>query len=117
MAQGLRCYRQFLRSQVRRRQSSGGCRTLIRIVMRARRHFLLLLLISPALLLAKSSIGAPQQKPVTRTFVAGSEEHYQVSATIRVETHGVSTENIGEKTYAKPFTHTAEGSVSWRATR
>src|SRR5262252_8165479 len=82
--------------------------------MRGRDHVLLIL---PTLLLAKSAICAPQQKPVTRTFVAGSEEHYQVTATIRAETHGVSTEKIGEKTYAKPFTHTAEGSVSWRATR
>ncbi|HJZ66426.1 MAG TPA: hypothetical protein VKD70_19025, partial [Candidatus Acidoferrum sp.] len=46
-----------------------------------------------------------QQKPLTRTFVVSAEEHYQVTVIIRVETHGISTEKIGEKTYATPFTH------------
>src|SRR5215470_17342063 len=58
-----------------------------------------------------------QQKPLTRTFVAGSEERYQVTVIIRVETHGISTEKIGEKTYATPFTHEANGQLSWRSTR
>jgi hypothetical protein len=60
---------------------------------------------------------AAQQKPLTRTFVAGAEERYQVTASIRVETHGVSTEKIGEKTYATPYTHEATGQISWRSTR
>lgn len=58
-----------------------------------------------------------QQKPLTRTFVAGTEERYQVTVIIRIETHGISTEKIGEKTYAKPFTHEANGQLSWRSTR
>jgi hypothetical protein len=58
-----------------------------------------------------------QEKPLTRTFVRGSEEHYQLSVAIRVETHGISTERIGEKTYATPYAHVAEGQLSWRATR
>jgi len=58
-----------------------------------------------------------QQKPLTRAFTANAEERYQVTATIRVETHGITTEKIGEKTYATPFTHQAEGQVSWRAIR
>src|SRR5215475_9352789 len=58
-----------------------------------------------------------QQKPLTRTFIVGSEERYQVTVIIRVETHGVSTEKIGEKTYATPFTHEANGQLSWRSTR
>src|SRR5215468_9630668 len=58
-----------------------------------------------------------QQKPLTRTFVASAEEHYQVTVIIRVETHGISTEKIGEKTYATPFTHEANGQLSWRSTR
>jgi len=44
-------------------------------------------------------------------------ENYQVAVTIRAETHGVSTEKIGEKTYVKPFAHEAEGHVFWRAIR
>src|SRR5262249_41119973 len=58
-----------------------------------------------------------QGKPLTRTFVAGAEERYQVTVTIRVETHGISTEKIGEKPYATPFTHRADGQVSWRSVR
>lgn len=58
-----------------------------------------------------------QQKPLTRAFTANDEERYQVTATIRVETHGITSEKIGEKTYATPFTHQAEGQVSWRAIR
>jgi len=58
-----------------------------------------------------------QQKPIPRTFVAGSEERYQVTVIIRVETHGISTEKIGGKTYATPFTHEANGQLSWRSTR
>ena len=58
-----------------------------------------------------------QQKPLTRTFVSGSEERYEFTATVRVETHGISTEKIGEKTYATPYTHEAGGEISWRATR
>ena len=58
-----------------------------------------------------------QQKPLTRTFTSGSVENYQVAVAIRAETHGVSTEQIGEKTYVKPFAHEAEGHVSWRTIR
>jgi hypothetical protein len=58
-----------------------------------------------------------EQKPLTRTFTNGATERYQVSVTIRAETHGVSTEKVGEKTYVKPFAHEAEGHVSWRAVR
>src|SRR5262249_47267511 len=58
-----------------------------------------------------------QQKPLTRTFVVGSEERFQVTVILRVETHGISTEKIGEKTYATPFTHEANGQPSWRSTR
>src|SRR5215468_8445281 len=58
-----------------------------------------------------------QQKPLSRTFVAGSEERYQVTVIIRVETHGISTEKIREKTYVTPFTHEAQGQLSWRSTR
>jgi len=51
---------------------------------------------------------AAQQKPLTRAFIAGAEEGYQVNVTIRVETRGVSTEKIGDKTYADAFTHEAK---------
>lgn len=58
-----------------------------------------------------------QQKSLTRTFLPGTEERYQINVLIRVETHGVSTETVGEKAYANFYTHQADGEVSWRATR
>ena len=58
-----------------------------------------------------------QEKPLVRTFASGSEERYQVTAAIRIEMHGVSTEKIGEKTYVNPFTHEAAGQLSWRSLR
>src|SRR5215471_7594905 len=58
-----------------------------------------------------------QQKPLTRVFANGAEERYQLIASIRIETHGISTEKIGEKTYATPYTHEAKGQLSWRSTR
>ena len=60
---------------------------------------------------------AAQQKPLTRAFIAGAEERYQVTVTIRVETRGISTDKIGDKNYADVFSHEAKGQVSWRATR
>ncbi len=58
-----------------------------------------------------------QQKPLTRAFVAGAQERYQINVAIRVETHGVSTEKVGEKAYTDFYTHEASGEVSWRSTR
>jgi hypothetical protein len=58
-----------------------------------------------------------EQKPLTRTFTSGAMERYQVSVAVHAETHGVSTEKIGEKTYVKPFAHEAAGLVSWRTVR
>jgi hypothetical protein len=78
----------------------------------------LLTVVFSAVLTATWSGGLPsQQKPLMRTFTAGAQERYQLSVAIRSETHGVSTEKIGEKTYVKPFAHEAEGLVSWQAVR
>jgi len=73
--------------------------------------------LSMTLSVCASRAATAQQKPLTRTFVAGTEERYQVTVTIRVETHGISTEKIGDKTYADTFTHEAKGQVNWRSTR
>src|SRR5438128_2245144 len=74
-------------------------------------------LLFAALDVCASRQAAAQQKPLTRTFVAGTEERYQVTVTIRVETHGVSTERVGDKTVATFYTHLAGGHMSWRDTR
>ena len=70
-----------------------------------------------ALVLLSIRVTVAQQEPLTRTFVPGAEEHYQVTVVIRVETHGISTEKIGEKTYVTPFTHQADGQISWHSIR
>lgn len=70
-----------------------------------------------AISLGASNRTLAQQKPLTRTFVAGAEERYQVNVAIRVETNGVSTEKVGEKAYTDFYTHEAFGEVSWRSTR
>lgn len=66
---------------------------------------------------ATQHVASAQQKPLTRIFVTGAEERYQVTVAIRVETHGISTEKVGEKAFAQPYTHQADGQVSWRTTR
>jgi len=70
-----------------------------------------------AVCLCESHTVTAQQKPLARTFTVGTEERYQVAVTIRVETRGMSTEKIGDKTYADTFTHEAKGQVNWRSTR
>src|SRR5258708_20128827 len=82
-----------------------------------RRRFYVRVPLITSLCLCACRASAAQQKPLTRTFVAGAEERYQVAVAIRVETHGVSTENIGDKIYASTFTHEAMGQVNWRSTR
>jgi len=67
--------------------------------------------------LCASRAATAQQKPLARTFIAGTEERYQVTVVIHVETHGISTEKIADKTYADTFTHEAKGQVNWRSTR
>ena len=73
--------------------------------------------LSLTLSVCASHTATAQQKPLTRTFIAGTEERYQVTGTIRVETHGISTKKEGDKAYASFYTHVAEGQVNWRATR
>jgi hypothetical protein len=70
-----------------------------------------------ALSVCASHTATAQRKPLTRTFIADTEESYQVTVAVRVETHGVSTERVGDKTYAGGFTHEAIGQVNWRSTR
>lgn len=64
-----------------------------------------------------SRAATAQQKLLTRAFIAGTEERYQVAVTIRVETHGVSTERDADKAYATLYVHEAQGRIKWRVTR
>jgi hypothetical protein len=73
-------------------------------------------LLSAFLCVCAAGVGA-EEKPLARSFQAGATESYRVELTLRNEVHGVSTETIGEKTYVKPFTHAAEATLEWTATR
>lgn len=73
--------------------------------------------LSVALSVCALHLAIAQQKPLSHTFVAGAEERYQIDVAVRVETHGVSTEKVGEKAYTDFYTHEASGEVSWRSTR
>lgn len=60
---------------------------------------------------------AAQQKPLARTFLAGTVESYRTHVVLRVDVREVATQTIGEKTYAKPSAHSAETAVEWISTR
>ena len=67
-------------------------------------------------LLTHSAVQA-QHNPLSRFFVAGTEERYVVSITLKAQTQIVSTETVASKTYVMPVTHAAEVRLKWRATR
>lgn len=60
---------------------------------------------------------AAQDKPLIQTFTLGRQDIYRVDVMIRSELRGVATEQIGAKSYVKPFVHAAEATLRWAATR
>ena len=58
-----------------------------------------------------------QEKPLLRTFAQGAAESYRVEVTVRSELRGVRAETIGAKTYVRPFTQAADGTLTWNAAR
>ena len=65
-----------------------------------------------------TNVGAyAQQKPFARHFVAATEERYQVTLNIRVESHGVTTETIAAQTYVTPAIRAAEINLRLSAIR
>ena len=58
-----------------------------------------------------------QEKPLTRTFLDGSVETFQVEVSMQVDVRGVSTQSIGEKTYVTPTAHHAQVVLRWKASR
>jgi hypothetical protein len=58
-----------------------------------------------------------QPRPLTRHFVASTEERYQVTLSLRAESHSVTTETVAAQTYVTPVVHAAEVSLHWRADR
>jgi hypothetical protein len=58
-----------------------------------------------------------QSRPLTRHFVASVAERYQVTLSLRAESHSVTTETVAAQTYVTPVVHAAEVSLHWRAER
>ena len=58
-----------------------------------------------------------QPRPLTRQFVASVEERYQVTLSLRAESHSVTTETVAAQTYVTPVLRAAEVSLHWRADR
>jgi hypothetical protein len=58
-----------------------------------------------------------QQKPFGRHFTEHAEEKYQVTLSVKAESHSVTTETIASETYVTPAMHSAEVSLRWRSTR
>jgi hypothetical protein len=58
-----------------------------------------------------------QQRPLTRHFVAPTEERYQVTLNLKAESHSVATETVAAQTYVTPVVHIAEVKARWSAVR
>jgi hypothetical protein len=63
------------------------------------------------------SAAEAQHKPLSRVFLAGIEERYDVSITLKAQTQSVSMETAASMTYVMPETRAAEVRLKWRATR
>src|SRR5215475_6397571 len=67
--------------------------------------------------LATASPALAGQRPLTRLFTPGAEEHYRVTVAFKAETRTVATEAVAEQTYVTPVVHVAEVSLGWRSVR
>lgn len=58
-----------------------------------------------------------QEKPLARDFSVGATSRYRIQLKVRSELEGSRPIPIGAKTYVAPFSRSAEGQLSWRASR
>ncbi len=73
-----------------------------------------------ALLCAVTGFAAsprPQEKPLQLSLAAGATSRFRIQLTVHTEVRGEATEQIGAKTYVKPFVHAAEAGLGWTAVR
>ncbi len=59
--------------------------------------------------------GIAQQNPLEQSLAAGTTSRFRIQLTVHTEVRGEETEQIGVKTYVKPFVHAAEAGLSWTA--
>ncbi len=59
----------------------------------------------------------PQEKPLQENLAAGATSRFCIQLTVHTEVRGEATEQIGAKTYVKPFVHAAEAGLGWTAVR
>jgi hypothetical protein len=60
---------------------------------------------------------APQEKPFEQSLVPGAASRFRIQLTLHTEVRGQATDQIGAKTYVKPFVRSAEAGLRWTATR
>jgi len=68
-----------------------------------------------SVLVAVPAVG--QQNPVVRDFAVGTASRYRIQLKARSEVEGSRPVQIGVKTYVAPFSRSAEGQLSWQASR
>jgi hypothetical protein len=85
--------------------------------MSASNSFTKLCLLVVVHILSVHSVLEAQHKPLSRVFVAASEERYDVSITLKAQTQSVSIQTVASKTYVMPEAHAAEVRLKWRARR
>ncbi len=67
------------------------------------------------LITAAVPFASSPQKPLERTFYVGVATSYRIKLIMRSEVEGQESEQIGAKTYVRPFSRSTQRQISWRA--
>ncbi len=70
-----------------------------------------------SLLGALVPLAAGQERPIERSFPAGTAAGYRIQLIVRSEIEGQQPEQIGVKAYVRAFSRFAEDGLAWTATR
>ncbi|MFY9583261.1 MAG: hypothetical protein WAR21_02065 [Candidatus Acidiferrales bacterium] len=70
-----------------------------------------------SLLGALAPLAAGQEKPLERSFSAGTAVSYRIQLIVRSDIEGQQPEPIGVKAYVRAFSRFAEDGLAWTATR
>lgn len=67
------------------------------------------------LFLAPQGVLIAQEQPLARSFSVGDTHRYCIQLSVRSELEGQEPEQVGVRTYFRPFTRFTESQLSWRA--